>query len=88
MGRTSILDGLDVGILQARLASLQQAYLDLSSGARGETYSYTQGEGAKSVTYTRANLGDLTQAILVVQTQIDRVNGVRSHRRAPMRPYF
>jgi hypothetical protein len=88
MGRTSILDGLDVGILQARLVSLQQAYLDLSSGARGETYSYTQGEGAKSVTYTRANLGDLTQAILVVQTQIDRVNGVRSHRRAPMRPYF
>jgi hypothetical protein len=88
MGRTSILDGLDVGILQARLASLQQAYLDLSSGARGETYSYTQGEGAKSVTYTRANLGDLTQAILLVQTQIDRVNGVRSHRRAPMRPYF
>jgi hypothetical protein len=88
MARTSILDGLDVGILQARLVSLQQAYLDLSSGARGETYSYTQGDGAKSVTYTRANLGDLTQAILVVQTQIDRVNGVRSHRRAPMRPYF
>jgi hypothetical protein len=88
MGRTSILDGVDVGILQSRLASLQQAYLDLSSGARGETYSYTQGEGAKSVTYTRANLGDLTQAILLVQTQIDRVNGVRNHRRAPLRPYF
>jgi hypothetical protein len=86
--RTSILDGLDVSVLQARLSTLQQAYLDLSSGARGESYSYTQGEGAKSVTYTRANLGELTQAILLVQTQIDRATGQRNYRRAPMRPFF
>jgi hypothetical protein len=88
MRRTSILDGIDVGVLQTRLAAMQQAYLDLTSGAKGQTYSYTQGEGAKSVTYTAANIADLTQAILSVQTQIDQINGVCLNRRAPLRPYF
>lgn len=86
--RTSILDGVDVTVLETRLSALQQAYLDLSSGAKGETYSYAQGDGAKSVTYTRANLGDLTQAIISVQTQIDRLNGVRVNRRKPLGPRF
>jgi hypothetical protein len=88
MRRTSILDGIDVGVLQSRLAAMQQAYLDLTSGAKGQTYSYTQGEGAKSVTYTQANIGDLTQAIISVQSQIDRLTGVCTNRRAPLRPYF
>jgi hypothetical protein len=86
--RTSILDGVSVTQLQARLAQMQQAYLDLSSGARGESYSYTQGEGAKSVTYTRTNVADLVQAILGVQRQIDMLTGLRVNRRRPVRPFF
>lgn len=86
--RTSILDGVDVSALQARLAQLQQAYLDLSSGAKGESFSYTQGDGTKSVTYTKANIADLTQAILTLQTQIDLASGVSVNRRRPMRIYF
>jgi hypothetical protein len=86
--RTSILDGVSVTQLQARLAQMQQAYLDLSSGARGESYSYTQGEGAKSVTYTRTNVADLVQAILGVQRQIDMLTGIRVNRRRPLRPFF
>jgi hypothetical protein len=84
----SILDGIDIASLQSRLASLQQAYLDLSSGAKGESYSYTQGDGSKSVTYTRVNIEALTQAILAVQAQIDRLSGVRLNRRPPLRPFF
>ncbi|HEV2365411.1 MAG TPA: gpW family head-tail joining protein [Caulobacteraceae bacterium] len=67
---TSILAGFDPTALQAQLTALQQAYLDLSSGAKGEQYSYTQGDGAKAVTYTRANLGQLVQAIKLVQAQL------------------
>lgn len=86
--RTSILDGIDVGVLQSRLAALQQAYLDLMAGSKVVTASYTQGDGARAVTYTQANIADLTQTILAVQTQIDRLTGQCINRRAPMRPLF
>lgn len=67
---TSILAGRSTVQLQADLAALQQAYIDLSSGGKGETYSYTQGDGAKAVTYTRGNLADLVAAIRTVQAQL------------------
>lgn len=88
MRRTSILDGINVATLQTRLAALQQAYFDLTEGGKTQTAAYTQGDGSKSVTYTAANIGDLTQAILVLQTQIDRLQGVCINRRAPLRPVF
>jgi hypothetical protein len=86
--RTSILDGVSVETLKLRLAAMQLAYLDLTSGGKLQVASYTQGDGGKSVTYTQANIADLTQAILAVQTQIDQLEGRRMHRRAPLRPYF
>jgi hypothetical protein len=48
MRRTSILDGVSVGVLQARLAALQTALLDLQAGAKVVTASYTQGDGART----------------------------------------
>lgn len=86
--RTSILDGVDITTLQARLASLQQAYLDLTSGGKLETAAYAQGDGTRSVTYTRANIAQLTQTILTVQKQIDLLNGVCVNRRPPLLPIF
>jgi len=86
--RTSILDGIDVAVLQGRLASLQQAYFDLTVGGKLQAAAYAQSDGSKSVTYTQANLEHLTQAILLVQTQIDSLTGQRINRRAPLRPYF
>jgi hypothetical protein len=86
--RTSILDGIDITSLQTRLAAMQQAYLDLTSGAKVQVASYTQGDGSRTVTYTQANIADLTQAILAVQTQIDRLNCQTVNRRKPMTPYF
>jgi hypothetical protein len=68
--RTSILAGMQTSALQASLAAAQQAYIDLSSGNKGESYSYTQGDGAKAVTYTKANLQDLTALIRLLQSQL------------------
>ena len=78
---TSILAGRSTAQLQADLAQLQQAYIDLSSGAKGETYSYTQGDGAKSVTYTRANIAQLVAAIREIQAQL----GIIPRARRPIR---
>lgn len=88
MARTSILDGLPLEVLQARLTALQMAMLDLDSGSKVVTASYTQGDGAKQITYTQADRVSLRQTILAVQTQIDRLNGVCVNRRAPIVPYF
>ncbi len=78
---TSILAGRSTAQLQTDLANAQQAYVDLSSGAKGETYSYTQGDGAKSITYTRANLGQLVALIRQLQAQL----GIVTCPRRPMR---
>jgi hypothetical protein len=86
--RTSILDGMDTGQLQIRLAAMQQAYLDLTTGGKVQVASYAQGDGSRTVTYTQANIADLTAAIIGVQTQIDRATGVCLNRRAPIRPIF
>lgn len=86
--RTSILDGVSIQALQTQLAAMQAAYLQLTSGGKVQSASYTQGDGSRSITYTTANIGDLTQAILAVQTQIDRLNGLCINRRPPLRPFF
>lgn len=79
--RSSILAGRSTAQLQQDLAQLQQAYIDLSSGTKGETYSYTQGDGAKSITYTRANLPQLIAAIKLIQAQL----GIVTQPRRPVR---
>lgn len=66
----SVLAGMDTTVLQTRLAQMQQDYLDLSSGRRVMTASYAQGDGSKSVTYSMANIGQLTMAIRQLQAQL------------------
>ncbi|MBO9647370.1 MAG: phage head-tail adapter protein [Variovorax sp.] len=73
----SLLAGRSTGQLQADLANAQQAYIDLMSGAKGESYSYTQGDGARSVTYTRANVADLASLIQLLQAQLGIVTRPR-----------
>lgn len=87
--RTSVLDGLDISVLQSRLQTMQLALLDLQSGAKVEVVSYAQADGSRTVSYSKANIADLTAAILTVQTQIDRLSGAGCiNRRRPMRPFF
>jgi hypothetical protein len=70
--------------LQCALANAQQAYLDLSSGAKAVTLSYTQGNGAKSVTYQQTSLSNLVALIKQLQAQL----GIVRHPRSPMRPVY
>lgn len=57
------LIGVPPATLQQWLTQAQQAYQDLMMGNKPEIVSYTQGDGNRSVTYTRANLGALQQRI-------------------------
>ncbi|MDE1901509.1 MAG: phage head-tail adapter protein [Alphaproteobacteria bacterium] len=82
--QTSILAGRDTATLQADLATAQQAYIDLTTGKKGENYSYTQGDGSKAVTYTRANLAQLVALIRQLQAQL----GIVSRGRRPIRFMF
>lgn len=70
--------------LQAALATAQQAYLDLSSGAKVVTASYTQGDGSKSVTYTAASLPNIVALIKQLQAQL----GIVRHGRRPQRFWY
>lgn len=72
-----LLAGVQTSALQKALANAQQAYTDLSTGAKGESYSYTQGDGSKSVTYTKANLPDLAAFIQSLQAQLGIVRRPR-----------
>lgn len=74
----SILAGMDQAVLRARLAQLQQDYLDLSSGAKIQSASYTQGDGGKTVSYTMANIAQLTMAIRQIQAQLGIICSPRS----------
>lgn len=67
---TSIFAGMSTAALQTALANAQQAYIDLSSGAKVVTANYAQGDGSKSVTYTQANIADLVALIKQLQAQL------------------
>lgn len=81
---TSLLAGMPQAALQKALAEAQQAYIDLSSGAKGTAYSYTQGDGARAVTYTQTNISQLVVLIRSLQQQL----GIISRARRPMRFRF
>lgn len=72
------------------LATLQQWQLEamlalhkLSTGQQGEAYTYAQGDGSKSVTYSRANINDLRAWVAKLNAQLGMGSG-----RRPMRVRF
>lgn len=73
----SLLAGVQTSALQKALSNAQQAYIDLSSGTKGESYSYTQGDGSKSVTYTKTDLPALAALIQSLQGQLGIVRRPR-----------
>ena len=80
--RLNNFSGVPKPTLEQWLAESQQALHDLSTGAKGESFSYTQGDGAKSVTYTRADIGALQAHINALLYAL----GMR--RRRAIRPVF
>lgn len=77
---TSIFAGMSTPQLQTALANAQQAYLDLTTGNKLQTAAYTQGDGSKAVTYTKAELGALTLLIKQLQAQLGIVRHPRRSR--------
>ena len=75
---------MSTAALQTALANAQQAYIEISTGNKGESYSYSQGDGSKSVTYTRANIAGLVSLIKQLQAQL----GIVQQGRRPIRFRF
>ena len=74
----SLLAGMDTDLLRARLGQMQADYLDLMAGRKAESAAYAQGDGSKSVTYTRATTGQLAMAIRQLQAQLGIIDSPRS----------
>lgn len=67
---TTLLTGMSTEQLQVALSQAQQAYIDLSTGAKGISFSYTQGDGTRTVTYQQTSLGDLLALIQTIQAML------------------
>ncbi|WP_374572548.1 gpW family head-tail joining protein [Phenylobacterium sp.] len=76
-----LLAGMTEAQLRAALANAQLAYLNLATGSQGESFSYTQGDGVKAVTYTRTNMAQLQMLI----RQLQQALGVTTRARRPIR---
>jgi hypothetical protein len=74
---SGILAGMPRATLQSMLTSAQQAYAELSMGKKGVSFSYTQGDGTRSVAYQPTSVEQLTQFIM----QLQRALGQGSRRR-------
>jgi hypothetical protein len=70
--------------LKDALAKAQQAYIDLTTGSRGVSFSYSQGDGTRSVSYQQSSLADLLALIQLLQAQL----GIVARPRKPVRFKF
>ena len=70
--------------LRDALQKAQQAYIDLTTGSRGVSFSYSQGDGTRSVSYQQSSLADLLALIQLLQAQL----GIVARPRKPVRFRF
>ena len=82
---TSLLaGGMTDDQLRDALQKAQQAYIDLTTGSRGVSFSYSQGDGTRSVSYQQSSLADLLALIQLLQAQL----GIVVRPRKPVRFRF
>ncbi|EOV4146706.1 gpW family head-tail joining protein [Yersinia enterocolitica] len=75
---TSLLAGaMSRAQLEEALNRAQQAYIELSSGVKGVSFSYAQGDGTRSVTYQQTDIGTLMGLIQLLQAQLGIVKRPR-----------
>ncbi|MGZ3272386.1 MAG: hypothetical protein ACXU82_03890 [Caulobacteraceae bacterium] len=84
MAAVSIFEGMSPADLQAQLTALQSVYLQLAGGMSVASAGYTQGDGAKNVTFRRTDMA--TVAITIKQLQ--QALGIETRARRPIKPYF
>ena len=70
--------------LRDALQKAQQAYIDLTTGSRGVSFSYSQGDGTRSVSYQQSSLADLLALIQLLQAYL----GIVVRPRKPVRFRF
>ncbi|HDG7583527.1 phage head-tail adapter protein [Klebsiella pneumoniae] len=70
--------------LRDALQKAQQAYIDLTTGSRGVSFSYSQRDGTRSVSYQQSSLADLLALIQLLQAQL----GIVARPRKPVRFRF
>lgn len=70
--------------LRDALQKAQQAYIDLTTGSRGVSFSYSQGDGTRTVSYQQSSLADLQALIQLLQAQL----GIVARPRKPVRFRF
>jgi hypothetical protein len=71
--RSGVYAGRSYADLQARLTALQSAYDQLVVGQKVVTASYSQSDGARSVTYQQADLVRLQADIIAIQQALGMV---------------
>lgn len=76
--------GMTQAQLQALLVKTQAAYADLMLGNKNVSLSYTQGDGAKSVTKQMTS----TANIYAFQMMVMQALGMPCGRRRPLRPVY
>ncbi|WP_434715501.1 gpW family head-tail joining protein [Paraburkholderia sp. A3RO-2L] len=77
----SIFAGMSQTALQQALSNAQNALIELQTGAKGVTFSYTQGDGTRSVTYQQTDIAALTALIRQLQQEL----GIVCRARRPIR---
>ncbi|CAN7420133.1 gpW family head-tail joining protein [Paraburkholderia hospita] len=80
----AITDGMITADMQSRLAALQAAYFDLSSGSKIVTATYNQGDGTRSVTYQQSDVAQIMRSIQMLQKAL----GIIPHYHRARRIYF
>lgn len=63
----NVFIGMDRKQLLEMLQQAQQARFELATGKKGVSFSYTQGDGTRSVTYSQANMKELLALIQELQ---------------------
>lgn len=76
--------GMTQAQLQALLVQAQTAYTEVMLGGKNVTLSYSQGDGAKSVTRQMTS----TQNVLMFIMMIQRALGLCCGQRRPLRPVY
>ena len=82
--RPAELIGVSDDTLRLWLAGCQQAIQDLTTGNKVQTAAYTQGDGSKAVTYTKADLPTLRGRAVMLAKAL----GLPIAMPRRMRPYF
>lgn len=73
--------GMSQDQLRDALAKAQAALIELNTGSKGVSFSYTQGNGTKTVTYQQTSAAQLAQLIQALQAAL----GMTPRARRPLR---